>query len=86
MTSYRLAENVTMQQIGEETVLLNLGLGLYYRLDETGTQILNALLQGNAQTEIVDKIVADYEVEEKTAREDVERITAELCQQGLLSV
>ena len=85
MTEYRLAENVTMQGIGEETVLLDLGKGLYYRLDAMGTQILGYLLEGQDENSIVSTILAEYEADEAVVLQDMAKLVAELRDQGLLS-
>ena len=81
---YRLPDNVTMQQIGEESVLLNLLQGLYYRLDAVGTLMLAALLEGVSEEAVIERVTSQYDIDDQCVADDLQRIVEELRNQGLL--
>lgn len=85
MNTYRLADNVTMQQIGEESVLLNLSRGLYYRLDPVGTIMLAGLLQGQEEAQVIESVIGEYDIDTDSVKRDLHRILDEMRSQGLLS-
>lgn len=74
------------QQVEGETVLLDLRGERYYSLDEVGTRIW-ALLAEHGHTETVcAHLMAMYEVDEETLRQDVQRFVFGLLDNGLINV
>jgi hypothetical protein len=69
-----------------ELILLDLGAGKYFSLDEVGAVIWEHLCQGKSAGEVVQQILQTYEVDGERARRDVERIAGELVAAGLLEM
>jgi hypothetical protein len=75
---------VHARRFDEDLILLDLGGGMYYSLDAVGSTIWEALAGGQTTDEAVAAVLAEYEVDEATARADAGRLIAELLAAGLL--
>jgi hypothetical protein len=84
-TRLTIPPQVISRLVGEETVLLDLESGTYFGLDGVGKRIWDAVGEGLALAEIVDIIVAEYAVDEATARTDIEEFVRILVKRGLLA-
>lgn len=78
--------DVLHQQLGEETVLLHLGTENYYGLDEVGSRVWQLLREHRTVDPIVAALLREYEVDEPTLRNDLERLLDELADLGLIHV
>ena len=67
-----------------EAVIINLLNGTYYSLDKAGAVVWELAAGGGTITEIVDGVTAQYDVDASRARQDVERLIAELVAERLL--
>jgi hypothetical protein len=65
-------------------VLLNLVNGVYYTLNETASFILQGVIDGLSENEIIAKIVEEYDCEEELAAQDVHKQLAFLLNEELL--
>jgi len=87
---YRLEPSLLKEgaapDVDEQTVLIALradGSDLPRKmifLSDVAERMWDLLKEGNTVDSIVDIIVADYEVEPARAREDLERLIADLCE------
>lgn len=82
----RVPSDVLHQQLGEETVLLHLGTENYYGLDEVGSRVWQLLREHRTVDPIVAALLVEYEVDETTLRNDLDRLLAELADLGLIHV
>lgn len=80
------APDVLHQELGGETVLLNLDNESYFGLDEIGTRVWQLLSETNSATAVVDRLFDEYEVGVEQLRLDVEKLITELLDAGLVSV
>lgn len=80
-----IPSHVVFKRVGDETVLLNFELGVYYGLDEVGTCMWELLADGKSTDEVVEAIVAAYDVTRETAAADLETLLGELRANGLLT-
>ncbi len=78
------APHVHARRFDNETVLLSLAEGKYFALDDVGSVIWEHLTAGKAPSEVIALLLAEYEVDESTARADLERLAEELLAAGLL--
>lgn len=67
-----------------EAVILNFQDGSYYGLNEVGARIWNLVQQPQSIRQIVDTVVAEYEVEAEDCEEDVKILLEELASHGLV--
>jgi Coenzyme PQQ synthesis protein D (PqqD) len=81
---FQVPKQVHTHRFDDELVVLDLAGGRYFSLDAVGTAIWGHLTDGKTPDETVAAILAEYEVNESTARADVRRLTDELLAAGLL--
>jgi hypothetical protein len=67
-----------------EAVIINLLNGTYYSLDKAGAVVWELAASGGTIGEIVGGVTSRFDVEATQAREDVERLVAELVAERLL--
>jgi predicted RND superfamily exporter protein len=78
------AADVLHQQLGDETVLLNLRTEQYFGLDEVGSRIWQLIAKGEDVQNSITILLREYDVEESELRADVERLIRELLNASLL--
>lgn len=78
------SDAVMTSQVGDELILLDLNSGIYHSLNAAGAPIWAELTNGTRQSEIVDRIVAEFEVSPATAARDVESFIEQLAALGLV--
>ena len=80
------SEAVAFRIIEGEAVLLSLEAGVYYTLNEVG-RVAWELLDGRNSTDaVVSAICTEYDVEEETARRDVDELLNDLVNEGLIEL
>ena len=82
----RIAPDVLHQELGGETVLLNLANEIYFGLDEVGTRVWQVLDETHSASDVVARLVEEYEVSEDQLRLDVEKLISELVEAGLVTI
>lgn len=70
--------------IGNETIVLSLPTSRYFTVTGVGTRLFELLASETTVDEMVDTVVAEYEVDAVTARRDVERFVGRLREVQLL--
>ena len=84
------SDKVLYQVLDGEAVLLDLGSGTYFGLNDVGTAVWSFLKpeEGDASpvrlAKILDQIVTHYDVEETQARQDLNELLDELLAKGLV--
>jgi hypothetical protein len=79
-----IPQNVVFKKVGDETVLLDFELGVYYGLDEVGTRVWELLAEGKTIAEAIETIADEYEVDADQARRDLDALLGELSAKGLV--
>jgi Coenzyme PQQ synthesis protein D (PqqD) len=80
-----ITPDVLHQELGGETVLLNLANENYFGLDEVGTRVWQVLAETHSANDVVTRLVEEYDVPTEQLRADVERLLTELAAAGLVS-
>jgi len=75
---------VLFQEVGGETVLLDLESEQYFGLDAVGTRVWTLLNEGATPAAVVDTLLAEYEVERATLEVDVAELLRKLAEAGLI--
>jgi hypothetical protein len=83
-TSVRVPEHVLMRRVGEEHVLLNLDDETYYGLNPVGSRLIELAETGATLGQIIDLLLAEFEVEREQLEHDVQRVTADLIAARLI--
>ena len=83
--AYRIDRNrVAWDEIDGETLIINVETGFYFSLDDVGSLIWSMLVDGVDERDMVARIVNEYEVEESTAREDLQALVDVLVGEELV--
>lgn len=82
---YQLHDDVLLTSVDDEMVLLDTRNGQYYGLNPVGCEILTLIKQGKTIEETENEICHRYSIAQKTARDDIAELVADLQEQNLLS-
>jgi Coenzyme PQQ synthesis protein D (PqqD) len=86
MTELRLnSEAVSWREVDSEVIALDHESSSYLATNATGALLWKSLAQGTSREALVALLVADYDVEERHARADVDAFLECLAAQGLLA-
>jgi len=81
-----VAGDVLSSELGTEQVMLSLRDGIYYGLDEVGSEIWKLLQTPITVGEICRAIADNYDVEPERCRRDVVRLLGELLERRLVEL
>jgi len=81
---YRLSENVRSAGQADSGVVLDIGRGRMFRLNDVGLQVLELLKSGLQEPEIVDRITTEFGVGFETAAHDAREFFEGLNRLGLI--
>ncbi len=79
-------DRITWRKLKDEFVLMHLDTGGYYSLNETGVMIWQGLVDERPHEATIADVVEEFEVDEKTAQGDFERLINDLAGQGLVDL
>jgi len=68
------------------SVILNLDSSIYYGLEAGSARVWNLLQQPHTMTEILDVLLAEYDVEPERARRDLCALLEKLLDTGLIEI
>jgi len=77
---------VMARQVGDETVILDLGSGTYFGLDPVGARIWQLIGEGKTLGEICDTMLDEYDVTREALERDVIELVDKLLEQKLISI
>jgi len=77
---------VMARQVGDETVILDLGSGTYFGLDPVGARIWQLIGEGKTLAEICDTMLDEYEVTRDDLERDVVELADKLLEQKLIGI
>ena len=81
-----ISESVACAELGDEVVLLNVETGIYFGLDAVGADMWRLLTEGAAEGDIVDRLLAEYDVEPDRLRADLAAVLDALEAKGLARI
>ena len=77
-------QRIAWDEIDGETLIINAETGYYFSLDGVGSLIWGMLAEGLDERDIIARIVDEYEVQESTARDDLQALVAALIGEDLV--
>ncbi len=80
----RVADDVVFRDLAGEAVILNLDSGVYFGLNEVGTRCWHLLVEHGSTEQIIQTLLAEYDVEEACLRRDIETLIRQLADKGLV--
>ena len=81
-----ISSDVLSQEVDGETVLLDLKSENYFGLDEVGTRIWQLLNEGSDLQNVLNTLLAEYDVDEQQLKKDLQGHIAQLVDAGLISL
>ena len=79
-------DDVLFQEVGGESVLLNLESESYFGLDAVGTRVWMLLKEDSRLQHAYDTLLAEYEVDPKLLEADLLALVGKLADAGLVKV
>ncbi len=83
---FRKSGKVAWRQVDEDGVLLNLGTGYYYTVNEVGRFFWESLDGRRKLSEIHGALLERYDVDSEVSRKDLLEIVQDLLKEGLVEV
>jgi ornithine carbamoyltransferase len=80
------ADTVFAQEVDGEMVLLDMNSENYFGLDAVGTDIWQAMQENGSLQNVLETLLAQYEVEEDVLRKDLLTFVEKLQESGLVQV
>jgi hypothetical protein len=84
--TYQVSPEQLHSEIGSEAVVLDIKSGVYYGLNETGNQIWQWLQQPKTESEIIDLVLAEYDVTPEQGTSDVKALLQEMLDAGIIKI
>jgi hypothetical protein len=75
--------NVHAKRFDDEVIVLDLGKGAYFSLDEVGAAVWEGFARGQSLQEIVHGLADQYQVPESTLLADTTELAGKLVEAGL---
>jgi hypothetical protein len=75
---------ITSKVMDGEAIMINLATGIYYSMDKVGGTIWEGVEQGQRLDQIVQNVVATYEVSVDQAAKDLECLVGQLREENLI--
>ena len=82
----KISDSVLFQQINNECVLLDMDSEQYFGLDDVGARMWQVLSEDGDTEKAITVLLAEYDTDEKTLRQDLITLLAELGNQKLISI
>jgi hypothetical protein len=86
LTRLRPSEDTLYRNLDGEAVLLGLKSAGYYGLDPVGTRIFELIAEKNVLRDVLDCVLAEFDVDDERAHEDLIELCAHLIEKGLVDV
>jgi coenzyme PQQ synthesis protein D (PqqD) len=80
----RVADDVLISNLQEESVILNLDSERYYGLDNVGTRFLSVLDESESIEAAYEVLRDEYDVDAQSLRQDLLELIENLLNQGIL--
>jgi hypothetical protein len=81
-----ISSEVLTQEVGGETVILDLKSETYFGLDEVGTRIWQLLVEQEDMQTITATMMNEYDVEEDQVEKDIQNLLVKLDEAGLINL
>ena len=78
--------DVVSRNLSGEEVLLHLGTGVYFGLNETGTRLWHLLLETRDKEMAIARFKQEFDVDDALLRKDVDDLLLKLKDKGLLRI
>jgi hypothetical protein len=73
------------RRVDDELVILDVKSGRYFSLNDVGALVWDRLERDCTRHDLVDAVIADYEVDHDEASQDVDELIEQLANAGLVT-
>ena len=84
--SITIPQDVLFRELDDEAVLLNLKTGIYFGLNPVATRVWQLLVAEGSLAQVLEVMLAEYEVGRDVLEQDLLELTRQLCTKGLIEV
>jgi hypothetical protein len=81
---YTIPDHISVTEVEDEIVLLNLDTGSYYGLNHIGTRLIKGIQAKESMHQINSAVADKYQMKYKQVCGDVEELLKQLLEQNLL--
>ena len=81
---FKVSPDVLSQELGDETVLLDLAGEAYFGLNEVGTRVWQLLKQDHGFKEVLEVLETEFDVSRERLEKDLSRLMDDLKAEGLI--
>ena len=82
---YARCPDVIEREVDGEAVLLDLKTGIYYSLNEVGSEVWKLIDGKRSVREVAQWVVENYEIDRLTAEKDVKELLEDLLKEKLIA-
>jgi len=83
---FKLLEHISLTEVEDESVLLDLDSGTYYGLNPIGTKLLQAMAHEQGLIKAVEDIAIAYKTPQVQVQKDAAQLLQQLLDQGLIRI
>ncbi len=83
--TFRPQPDVVSRRLDEQTVLVNLRTNRIFELNRTGARMWELLGEGSSESQIVERLLGEFEVPEDQLEREVRELLDSLLDEGLIS-
>jgi len=84
-TLVKASEQGLFSELGEGSVIMHLHEGVYYGISDVGTSIWKSIQEPIPFSDLIDRLLEEYEVERRPCEEDAESFLLGLEEKGLVT-
>ena len=85
-TVVRVSPQALVREVADESVILHIETGEYFKLDAAGTRVWHLIEERGRLADVVAVIVQEYDVLPDDAQRDLEHLVTALAARGLVSL
>lgn len=82
---YRLAEHVSLTEVDDGAILLNVALGHYYGLNHIGVHFLRLIQNNKTEHQAITEIAKHYQIKTDEVESDIKELITSLIEQKLIN-
>jgi hypothetical protein len=81
---FSISSNVLSNEVGDETVILDLASGTYFGLDPVGARLWRLIQDGKTVAEVCDVLVEEFDVSRSRVEQDALALAQDLVDKKLI--
>lgn len=81
---YQLLEHISLTEVDDEVVLLDLDTGAYFGLNHVGAKLLSVLHSDGTVSNAIEQISERYKIDIQQVERDINELIEQLLEQNLI--